>query len=47
MYSEPRSLTNRERALLQTFPDGFKSYGRRESVRKQIHLLILLGVSSS
>ena len=35
-WSEPRALTNRERARLQTFPDTYKFVGGRESVRKQI-----------
>lgn len=39
-YSEPRALTNRERARLQTFPDGFKFIGLKESVRKQIGMAV-------
>lgn len=35
-WSEPRALTNRERARLQTFPDSFIFYGPKESVRAQI-----------
>ena len=35
-YSEPRALTNRERARLQTFPDSYVFEGSKESVRKQI-----------
>jgi DNA (cytosine-5)-methyltransferase 1 len=35
-YSEPRSLTNRERARLQTFPDNFVFEGSTTQVRKQI-----------
>ena len=35
-YSEPRALTNRERARLQTFPDNYIFEGSKESVRKQI-----------
>ncbi|MEH7181086.1 DNA (cytosine-5-)-methyltransferase [Neobacillus vireti] len=35
-YNEPRALTNRERARLQTFPDDFEFIGGKESVRKQI-----------
>ena len=34
-YSEPRALTNRERARLQTFPDNYIFEGSKESVRKQ------------
>lgn len=39
-YSEPRALTNRERARLQTFPDGFLFTGSKESVRKQIGMAV-------
>lgn len=39
-YSEPRALTNRERARLQTFPDDFLFTGTRESVRKQIGMAV-------
>ena len=35
-WSEPRALTNRERARLQTFPDDYVFSGSKESVRKQI-----------
>ena len=35
-YSEPRPLTNRERARLQTFPDDFTFCGNISEVRKQI-----------
>lgn len=35
-YSEPRPLTNRERARLQTFPDDFVFVGSISDVRKQI-----------
>ncbi|OIO21215.1 hypothetical protein AUJ17_02665 [Candidatus Micrarchaeota archaeon CG1_02_47_40] len=35
-YSEPRPLTNRERARLQTFPDNFQFLGPVGEVRKQI-----------
>lgn len=35
-YLEPRSLTNRERARLQTFPDDFIFEGSISEVRKQI-----------
>lgn len=39
-WSEPRALTNRERARLQTFPDDFVFYGSKESVRKQIGMAV-------
>lgn len=39
-WSEPRALTNRERARLQTFPDNFVFYGSKESVRKQIGMAV-------
>lgn len=39
-WKEPRALTNRERARLQTFPDGFIFEGSKESVRKQIGMAI-------
>lgn len=39
-WSEPRALTNRERARLQTFPDDFQFIGSKESVRKQIGMAI-------
>ena len=35
-YEEPRSLTNRERARLQTFPDDFAFEGNISQVRRQI-----------
>lgn len=35
-WEEPRALTNRERARLQTFPDDFIFCGGKESVRAQI-----------
>lgn len=39
-WSENRALTNRERARLQTFPDNFKFFGSKESVRKQIGMAV-------
>jgi len=39
-WKEPRALTNRERARLQTFPDGFIFQGSKESVRKQIGMAV-------
>lgn len=39
-WSEPRALTNRERARLQTFPDDFVFIGKKESVRKQIGMAV-------
>lgn len=39
-YKEPRALTNRERARLQTFPDDFEFLGSKESVRKQIGMAV-------
>lgn len=39
-YSEPRALTNRERARLQTFPDDFVFSGGTQSVRKQIGMAV-------
>jgi DNA (cytosine-5)-methyltransferase 1 len=38
--AEPRALTNRERARLQTFPDDFVFEGSKESVRKQIGMAV-------
>ncbi|HMT09198.1 MAG TPA: DNA cytosine methyltransferase [Pyrinomonadaceae bacterium] len=35
-YPDPRALTNRERARLQTFPDEFKFEGSTTEVRRQI-----------
>ncbi|MCH1783993.1 DNA cytosine methyltransferase [Psychrobacter glaciei] len=35
-YPEPRSLNNRERARLQSFPDDFEFVGTMTQVRKQI-----------
>ena len=39
-YSEPRALTNRERARLQTFPDDYVFEGSKESARKQIGMAV-------
>lgn len=39
-WSEPRALTNRERARLQTFPDNYVFKGSKESVRKQIGMAV-------
>ena len=39
-WDEPRALTNRERARLQTFPDDYVFEGSKESVRKQIGMAV-------
>ncbi|EFU77807.1 DNA cytosine methyltransferase [Lachnoanaerobaculum saburreum] len=39
-WAEPRALTNRERARLQTFPDTYKFIGTKENVRKQIGMAV-------
>jgi DNA (cytosine-5)-methyltransferase 1 len=39
-WSEHRSLTNRERARLQTFPDNYVFQGSKEQVRKQIGMAV-------
>lgn len=39
-WEEPRALTNRERARLQTFPDSYHFKGSKESVRKQIGMAV-------
>ena len=39
-WSDPRALTNRERARLQTFPDTYYFQGSKESVRKQIGMAV-------
>ena len=39
-WSEPRALTNRERARLQSFPDSFIFHGGKEAVRKQIGMAV-------
>lgn len=39
-WAEPRALTNRERARLQTFPDTYRFIGSKENVRKQIGMAV-------
>lgn len=39
-WEEPRALTNRERARLQTFPDDYVFAGSKEQVRKQIGMAV-------
>ena len=39
-WAEPRALTNRERARLQSFPDHFRFFGRKDSVRRQIGMAV-------
>ena len=39
-WREPRALTNRERARLQTFPDDFTFLGTKEDVRRQIGMAV-------
>ncbi len=39
-WKEPRALTNRERARLQTFPDEYEFIGSKENVRKQIGMAV-------
>jgi DNA (cytosine-5)-methyltransferase 1 len=39
-HIEPRPLTNRERARIQTFPDDFEFLGNYSSVRKQIGMAV-------
>lgn len=39
-YNEPRALTNRERARIQTFPDDFIFKGNKEEIRKQIGMAV-------
>lgn len=44
-WKEPRALTNRERARIQTFPDEFIFHGSKESVRKQIGMAVPVELS--
>ena len=39
-WEEPRALTNRERARLQTFPDYYVFFGEKEKVRQQIGMAV-------
>ena len=39
-WKEPRALTNRERARLQTFPDGYEFLGGVADVRRQIGMAV-------
>ncbi len=39
-WEEPRALTNRERARLQSFPDSFVFHGGEESVRRRIGMAV-------
>lgn len=39
-WSEPRALTNRERARLQSFPDDYIFEGSKEKIRKQIGMAV-------
>lgn len=39
-WADPRALTNRERARLQTFPDDYEFIGSKECVRKQIGMAV-------
>jgi len=39
-WSEPRALTNRERAAIQTFSKKYEFIGSKESVRKQIGMAV-------
>lgn len=44
-WREPRALTNRERARIQTFPDHYVFEGSKESVRKQIGMAVPVELS--
>ena len=39
-WDEPRALTNRERARIQSFPDHYNFIGSKELVRKQIGMAV-------
>ncbi|MEZ9357069.1 DNA cytosine methyltransferase [Vibrio breoganii] len=39
-WDEPRALTNRERARIQTFPDSYFFEGSKETIRKQIGMAV-------
>lgn len=39
-WEQPRALTNRERARLQTFPDNYVFTGSKENVRRQIGMAV-------
>ena len=39
-WSEPRALTNPERAALQTFPQNYQFCGTKEQIRKQIGMAV-------
>lgn len=39
-WEEPRALTNRERARLQTFPDIFEFKGPKDKVRQQVGMAV-------
>ncbi|WP_240638609.1 DNA cytosine methyltransferase [Microbacterium sp. ABRD28] len=39
-WAEPRALTNRERARIQTFPDDFEFMGEPGSVRRQVGMAV-------
>lgn len=39
-WDEPRALTNRERARIQTFPDSYEFLGGKEKIRQQIGMAV-------